>query len=188
MIAVTGFRTTIVRELSKLVSEEIVRVEMAHVYDFKMPAADRFVFAAGYLAGKPAAKQEALEIKRSFDLNVVNVVALCEAALTRPRARIVVIGSQSAVNGSHDEVYAASKAALHAYVSFRKVGPEQVLACVAPGIIRDSGMTLRRPDAAEVIATRPTLSAAEVARQVHDVLYGDWRSGAHMIHMTGSVP
>lgn len=179
MIAVTGLRTTIVHELHKLRPDEsIERIDSfpsLNEFDceFRIPsAAEHFVLAAGVLHPKRIADQAAHEISASLAVNLVNAVRLCELILERtPNARIVVIGSESAFFGSYDDTYFLAKAALHRYVQVRKVLPEQLLACLAPPIIADSGMTRRRSDYPAVLGQRKTCTATEVAVMVEHLLY-----------------
>lgn len=165
MLAVTGAGTTIVRELAK--TERIARIDADLSLpgcDFDIPTADRYVLAAGYLAGKPILVQSASELGRTFYINLVNAVRLIETILdTNPLARVVAIGSESAFAGSFDEAYAAAKGGLYAYALWRKVGPEQTLAVLCPPIISDSGMTQRRHDYPACLEARKTVTAAEVA-------------------------
>lgn len=179
MLAVTGFRTTIVQELAKLISDPIARISGPDI-----PAANRFVFAAGVLHQKNILEQSEDDIAVSLTVNLIDVLQLCERILTTNRdARICVIGSVSAYRGSYDQTYAVAKAGVHAYSRFRDVLPTQQLTVVAPPIIRDSGMTLKRKDYPAVLKTRCTVSAAEVAAVVKRCLY-DMPPGHHGVeHM-----
>lgn len=183
MLAVTGFRTTIVRALATLVDGPIVRIaaDLA-VLDcaFEIPAVDRFVLAAGVLVGKRLSEQTPDEIGRGLAVNAVNVARLCDAILdARPKARICVIGSESGIRGSHDAVYAMSKAAVHQYVETRRTGRDQQLVAVAPHIILDSGMTRRRHDFAALVDDvehgKRFIRARDVAQCVRFLLWdGRW--------------
>jgi NADP-dependent 3-hydroxy acid dehydrogenase YdfG len=177
VFAVTGFRTSIVRELKDLTQEPVIRIEADwRTYDasFYPPRVPRYVLAAGVLHGKRMAEQTAAEINECWAVNCVNVVRICERVLgMNPHARICVIGSESGTRGSFDETYALSKAAVHQYVRWRKVKSTQQIICVAPTIIADSGMTQRRTDYPRVLRERRTVRAETVAREVHSVLWGD---------------
>lgn len=175
MIAVTGSGTTIVRELVKM-GETVERIDadlsQADCF-FDIPEADRFVLAAGVLIGKRMERQTASELLQTFTVNLIGTVRLCEVILdTNPRARIVVIGSESAFLGSFDQAYAVAKGGLCAYASWRKVGPEQTLAVICPPIISDSGMTMRRADYPDILTKRKTMTARRVAEWVRRVLDG----------------
>ena len=183
MLAVTGFRTTIVRELAKLIDCHVARISadlsrLDTEFDIP-PAANHFVLAAGVLWQRQTAEQTAGEIATSLAVNMVNVVRLCESILaTKPDARIVVIGSESASKGSFDQTYAVAKAGVHAYCRWRQVLPTQLLVCLAPPIISDSGMTKKRHDYPAVLFQRKHVTAAQVAKSVRSLLY-DAPAGMH---------
>lgn len=176
MLAVTGFRTTIVEALKLQTGEPVARIhaDLADPEtDFLLPdGATRFVIAQGVLHGRRIQAMSGAEIAENLAVNFVNVLRLIEQILGQVRdARIVVIGSVSAREGSYDQLYAASKAAVHAFCSWRLVQPPQLLYCVAPTIIADSGMTRRRADYPAVLMRRPTVTADEVAAAVRAALY-----------------
>lgn len=180
--AVTGVRTTIVRELQKLTGELMIRLDM-DTSDIAaplpaLPDVDYFVLAAGVLHGKRVLDLTADEIASCVSVNFVNVLRLCEHIFANhPRAQVCIIGSESAWKGSFDQLYAATKAAVHSYVKTRRsLGPLQRLVAVAPPIIRDSGMTQRRGDLEQLMRSgRKMCSARDVARRV----YGSMRDGVH---------
>lgn len=178
MLAVTGFRTTIVKALSVRTGEPVERIHA----DLARPSTpflwpeecERFVLAAGILYPRQIHELDALEIEQALAVNLVNVMRLCEAILRRvPRARIVVIGSLSGREGSFDQLYAAAKAGVHCYVQTRLVQPPQLLACVAPTIVSDAGMTLRRADYPALLTRRPFVTSMQVAEMVAALLYAD---------------
>lgn len=165
MIAVTGYRTTIAQELSQF--DQIERLDT----DRLPRGIDKFVLAAGLLHGKRLLDLSPVDAYETVQANMVSPMRLCERILAEiPTARICVIGSCSGIKGSFDELYAASKAGLHQYVKTRKVGERQQLVAVAPIIIADSGMTRRRSDYPEVLETRKTVTAREVAAIVYGLL------------------
>lgn len=165
MIAVTGRRTTIVRELELF--EPIERIEGS-----RLPAGvDKFVLAAGVLVGKRITELSPIEAYDTVYVNLISAMRLCERILDSvPTARICVIGSCSGIKGSYDTLYAAAKAGLHHYVKTRKVTERQQLVAVAPCIIADSGMTRRRGDYPQVLDEKPTVTAKEVANVVYGLL------------------
>lgn len=177
MIAVTGYSTSIVRELSKLVSEPISRIGgSSHQWfdsDFQIPRADRFVLAAGVLYGKKVADQSVFDIATGLAINLISPMRMCEEIFAaNDHARVCLIGSESGVYGSYDEVYAAAKAGLHNYVETRRVLPTQQIVAVAPPIISDAGMTTRRPDFPTILSKRRTVTSLQVALLVKQLLYG----------------
>jgi short-subunit dehydrogenase len=176
LLAVTGLSTSIIRELARLTDEPISRIEGDHAWfdtGFHIPEAERFVLAAGLLVGKPIAQQSALEIENTLTVNLVSPMRICEKILgTNDRARICVIGSESGIFGSYDETYAAAKAGLHNYIQSRRILPSQQLVCVAPPIISDAGMTIRRDDYPEILTKRRTVTSQQVAIVIRQLLYG----------------
>ena len=172
MLAVTGLTTTVVQEYLKLRPEEVVRIEarpsLAHpTPELKVPHVERYILAAGILHQADLLNQTEKEIVDSLCVNFVNVIRICELILiTAPKARICVIGSESGVKWSFDDIYAGSKAAVHRYVETRKVGFTQQLVCVSPPIIRDAGMTIRRKDYPDVLKKRRTVTAKYVAETI----------------------
>ena len=178
MIAVTGYRTTIVEHLREMVDENVVRIDGTGMdkfnFDFIIPDCSRYVLAAGVLHQKSLLEQTAHEIQECLAVNMINVARVCDFIFNNIHdARVCVIGSESGFKGSYNSVYAMSKAAIHAYVSFKRVGDEQSLTCVAPPIIRDAGMTLRRNDYPEGIIDRVTVGSIDVALKVRELLYDD---------------
>lgn len=183
MIAINGIKTTIAGELLGLLPLH----EAQHAKDYRLPGpppegCDRFVFCQGYLAGLPATLHDEETASRTFQANFLQVASAIDAIMaTNERARVVVIGSESGAQGSFDTAYAAAKAGLHLFCERKRLKPNQQLVCVAPAVIEDSGMTRRRGEegAASLEFRRREhpkqrlLSAAEVARLVHFLLYED---------------
>jgi NAD(P)-dependent dehydrogenase (short-subunit alcohol dehydrogenase family) len=134
------------------------------------------------------------EIREGFFVNCGQIVRDCELLIKENhKARICVIGSESAWAGSYDGVYARAKADLHRYVEKKRLRTTaQQLVCIAPGVIQDAGMCARRVDLErldrrrEVHPQKRFLWAIEVARLVHYVLCIDrgYLSGV-VIRMNG---
>lgn len=174
MLAIRGGGSQIARELNV---PDIVRVDR----DQPMPLdADRYLFCAGLLRSKHWTAQTKAEIEEGFAVNLWQVTDDCERILSaNDKARICVIGSESAYRGSYDDVYAASKRCLHEYVERRRLKPEQQLVCISPSVIEDCGQHIRREDEWRTAQRREAhpkqrfLKAEEVALLVHYVLYQD---------------
>jgi NAD(P)-dependent dehydrogenase (short-subunit alcohol dehydrogenase family) len=179
MLAVTGIRSNIVKELRGLLpdGEEVAGFPLQPA---DIALCDRYFLCAGVLRAKQLGEQTDEEIVEGLMVNAIGPMRLCDRILaTNDKARIVVMGSQSGFAWSYDGTYAAAKAALHRYVETKKLGPHQQLVCVAPSIIADTGMTERREDK-DNLARRERehpkqrfLKAVEVARLVHFLLYVD---------------
>lgn len=197
-VIVTGRRTTIVEALGTLLPEGEVLVGVGRGADddveldlasFDVTAvrerfptdAERYVLAAGRLTPARLGDQSAAQIEQSLAVNCISTVQICEHVLTtNPRARIVVLGSESGEKGSFDTSYFLAKAALHSYVRERRLHhPTQQLVAVAPSTIGDSGMTRRRSDQDNVdrilasLPKRRFLEAIEVARLIAFLLFTD---------------
>ncbi len=180
MLAVTGFRTSIVKALSQRTGEPVLRIHgNLDRFDggFVIPeGAEKFVLAGGIIYPLQAHQQTGEQILTALAVNLVSVIRLCEHILhTVPRARIVVVGSVSGRDGSFDQMYAASKAGVHAYVQTRLVQSPQLLFCVAPTIVSDSGMTMRRADYPAILSRRPSVTSMQVAETAAAALYADER-------------
>lgn len=140
-------------------------------------ACERYLFTAGLPTNEATSDDPIAEV---FWANVGAVIQSCDAILEHnPNARICVIGSEAAYSRSFDHTYASAKAALHRYVETKRLMPGQQLVAIAPGLIADAGMTERRTDQKAIEARRLAhpkqrwVTAAEVARLVHYVLYVD---------------
>lgn len=182
MIAVTGYGTTIMQELRKLLSdEEMFRIESRHgvhedalftLNDALLAGCSRFVLAAGVLTGQGLLDQCKADIALGLETNLILPMFLCESILqVNPTARICVVGSESGFSWSYDDVYAAAKAGIHRYVMTKKVKPTQQIFAVAPTIISNSGMTEARKDYPEILEKRQTVTAMQVAQTIRSHLY-----------------
>lgn len=183
MILIAGWRSTVSQALRELMPTQralAVEKKSSTVWDFSMAPEDvRVVITLGYLAGKRARDQSDHEENQTWGLNFAEPTLLAEQVLyERPAARVCVLGSWSAVNGSYDENYAASKAKLHRWVQRQTYDPPGQLVCIAPPIIADSAMTRRRPDYPQILAQRPHCCAMDVARAIKAVLFEE-RPDAH---------
>lgn len=176
MLAVTGFRTTIVQELIKLVPEPVVSLyaDLENFYS-GVPTfgqAKRFVLAAGVLHQKSLREQSLEEVTKSVMVNLVGTMKLCDVIISHVKgARVCIVGSESGFTGSFDGLYAACKAGIHTYVETKRVASDQQVFAVAPTIISDSGMTQRRKDYPGVLKHRQTVTAARVAKGIYGQLY-----------------
>jgi NAD(P)-dependent dehydrogenase (short-subunit alcohol dehydrogenase family) len=191
MIAVTGYRTTIVQALKGMVNEQIFKLS-ANLGQFGGEYAlpedvDRYVLAAGILRQQPLRDQSGFDVRIGLAVNLISVVRIADTILARrENARVCIIGSESGMHGSYDESYAMAKAAVHAWVSWAKtkVTPTQTITCVVPPIISDSGMTRRRHDYPVVLNERRTVTAKQVAEKVKWSLFDDELLGStHLVTM-----
>lgn len=175
---VTGAGSRIIHELADITGDQMVRLEMnladpGAALPLWLPDTRYFVLAAGVLHGKRILELSGAQIIECLAVNTINVIRLCEHILEqRDDAAICVVGSESGWKGSYDQLYAASKAAVHAYVKTRHVsGRYQQLVALAPPIIIDAGMTTRRPDFEQIKAgTRKTTTSFKVAERIWELL------------------
>ncbi len=199
MIAIRGINSAIAQAL---ITEELDRLDGAQFFAVErgdrppLAGFDRYLFCQGLLYDKRAADQTNDEIAASIKVNALDVISSCEYIFANNAdARICVLGSESAFAGSFDETYAMAKRALHHYVEHKRLMlPGQQLVAVAPSIISDAGMTLRRKDQQELERRRLShpmgrfATAREVAALIYFLLYGEgsYISGT-VIRMTGGL-
>jgi NADP-dependent 3-hydroxy acid dehydrogenase YdfG len=171
LLGVTGARTSVVKALATILPPG---VELVNLADAKLAGEipRRVVLADGLIYQKPLAEQTAEEVQRSLDVNLVSIIRITNWLLDAdPEARVVIIGSQSAVAGSFDETYAAAKAGIHAFVKWRTTRMNQQLVCVSPPLISDSYWCSQRHDYPECLERRPHCTALDVARVVKSILF-----------------
>jgi NAD(P)-dependent dehydrogenase (short-subunit alcohol dehydrogenase family) len=192
-ICITGWRSKIAEEFRALIpgDEEAL---WGKPLEPDFPRADRYLFCQGLLRPKRMEDQTQAERDESWLVNYISIATWCDWIFaSNPRARVCVIGSESAYRGSFDEAYAVSKAALHRYVEGRKIGPNQQLICISPGIIEDAGMTTRRKDTGNVIrrkALHPMkrfATSREVAELAYHLLYRQAYVSGTVVRMHGGL-
>jgi NAD(P)-dependent dehydrogenase (short-subunit alcohol dehydrogenase family) len=142
--------------------------------------ADQYLICQGILYGKRRVDMTTEEVSETYKVNYVQPACMCDSILDyNPTARICVIGSESGISGSYDECYADSKKLLHNYVETKHTKSAQQLVCVAPSIIEDAGMTLRRNDTENLDRLRDFhpkgrfLTCIEVAKMIYFLLFED---------------
>lgn len=196
MIAIRGAASEIAARLIAILppGEAVDRVPRGQPMPFE---ADRYLFCQGLLYPKSADEQTEEERAESMDVNAHQVIQACDVIFGgNARARVCVIGSESAISGSFDGTYAKAKAKLHRYVETKRLPyPGQQLVCVAPSIIENCQMTIRRLDRDNLERRksrhpkRRFIDASEVARLVKFLLYEDrgYITGA-VIRVHGGEP
>ena len=142
----------------------------------------RYMFCVGLLRQKRRHMQTPDEQEEGFRVNLWQVTDECERIFSaNDRARVCVIGSESAYRGSFDETYGMAKLRLHEYVERKRLRRGQQLVCVSPSIILNTGMTDARSvagrDAMEARRRehpqRRWMQPMEVARMVKFLLCED---------------
>lgn len=141
---------------------------------------DYFVLLHGTLSSQEFLTRSEQDVLDSISVNVMSVVRICELALqSNPRARILVMGSESGRKGSYDIPYWLAKSALHSYVRERRLAhPLQQLVCLAPSMVLETRMTESKPPALVQAAEQQTpklrgLSVPEVCQAIHHLLFVD---------------
>ena len=109
---------------------------------------DKIVILHSKLSSKSHLKKSLKDITDQICVNLTSIIRICEIALsTNPKARIIILGSESGLKGSYDIIYALTKSSIHKYVEERKIKyKDQQLLCLAPSTISDGKMTLKRKD------------------------------------------
>src|SRR5712671_2878830 len=144
MIAIRGIHSNIAFSLIHYcgLQDEIYEIKRN---DLPPLDVDRYLFCQGLLYGKRRMDMIGDEVSETYKINYASIACTCELILEcNPVARICVIGSESGISGSYDECYADAKRLLHHYVETKRIRSKQQLVCVAPSIIGDAGMTIRR--------------------------------------------
>ena len=173
-----GYRSQIAQEFDLLATTD----EEAICGSFEFPElrASHYLICQGFISGKKITEQSSLELQDSWNVNYVDIVKFLDLLFQmNSEARVCVIGSASGQTGSYDMAYAGAKAALHLYIKTKKLSQWQQLVGIAPSIIENAGMTIRRSDRhnldlrKEQHPKRRFLQAIEVARLAHFLLYQD---------------
>jgi NAD(P)-dependent dehydrogenase (short-subunit alcohol dehydrogenase family) len=195
MIGIRGMGSNIAKEFVSILNglDDVYEVGRNHI--LPPAAADRYLLCQGFLYGKRRVDMTNDEVSDTYRINYVQVVGMCDNLLEHnDNVRICVVGSESGVTGSYDECYADSKRLVHNYVETKNVKPNQQLVCVAPSIIEDAGMTLRRCDVDNLDKLRSNhpkgrfLTSREVAMMIFFLLYIDqgYTTGV-VIRMNGGM-
>ncbi len=147
---------------------------------FADDASDFFqvVYSAGILTGQRAYKQRKRDALKSVEINMITPIKILSALNDQEKPyQFIYISSESASKGSFDEIYAASKAGVELVVKEKiKNHPSTQIVALSPSKISDSGMTMRRADLDEVIASSikeplgRLISSSEVARLLKQLL------------------
>jgi NAD(P)-dependent dehydrogenase (short-subunit alcohol dehydrogenase family) len=180
LIAIRGFGSAIAKALASILPEDEEVLNVGRHSTLPMDV-ERYLFCAGLLYGKSLLEAEPDEIADTLRVNFSDVAQACDRIIAgNGKARICVVGSESGFAGSYDVAYAGAKAALHRYVETKRLRTiDQQLVCIAPGILGDGGMTLRRKDLKRLDERQMAhpkarfLSSIEVARLIRFALYDD---------------
>lgn len=146
-IIITGHKSKIAQEFTKLVEPASILGVRCEDID-KHLQASRYLFCQGYLAGKSPEEISAEEFRKTMDVNYVMIAnAITTIIGSNPFAKICVITSYSGYKGSYDTAYASSKRLMNDFIDNVKLSSRhQQVVGIAPWIVQDAGMTVRRED------------------------------------------
>lgn len=138
---------------------------------------ENIIINIGFLQNKNFVDQDVDDHVNSIRINLLAVVNITENAMRQnKKAKICVVGSESAKKGSYDVSYFLGKAALEQYIRERRIKSSfQRIFGVSPSTISDAGMTSSREDKDVLnsyLADHPKerfLSCDEVAEVILDL-------------------
>ena len=193
-VCITGWRSKIAEEFRALMPAG-ERPVWGRPCEAEFPVADRYLFCHGLLRPKQMHDQTTKERDEGWMVNHISTACQCDRIIeTNPKARICIIGSESAYRDSFDGTYAVAKRAVHLYVEGKALrSPGQQLVAISPSIIDDCGMTTRRLDHGNLrrrLAEHPMgrfLMAREVAQMAHTLLYHPPYISGTVIRMHGGL-
>ena len=146
---------------------------------------DYCVLLPGILPGKQLADYAPPLLERVMSVNFSAQAALVRALmpLMTEGGSVLAMSSISGQQGSFDPIYAASKAAMIAFVKSMALwhGAKVRFNCIAPGLIEDSTMFAamspeRRQWHVEQTPTRALLRIGDLAQVIVDLAQPQWRS------------
>lgn len=197
-VCITGAQSKIAFEFCGILSRRHVAVEHIEKVPISLGGevpldCDLYLLCHGLLRDRKMQDQSEAERRQGWHMNLESHSRIIDRLVREnDRARICVIGSESAYRGSFDDTYAAAKMLLHDYCK-RKVlrTPGQQLVVISPGVISDCGMTTRRKDLDRLEARRRAhpmqrfLTAREVAEMAATLLLDQPYISSTVIRMHG---
>ncbi len=161
----------------------------------QIPNIDSLIFCNGILVGKQLSDYEDEEINKVFESNIlgpIKVLSRIQGKLNN-KCSVVFIGSISGSAGSFDEVYAASKSAIYAFIkSLAKKSKNGVrFNCISPGLIEDSAMFSQFTDLEiknhiKQTPTKQLNSSANIAKICFDICQEEWsQMNGQVINVNG---
>lgn len=193
-IIITGHKSKIAREFSKLAKISSVGIRCEEIKNYL--DSSHYFFCQGYLAGKSIDEISIDEFRKTMYINYSSIRDACNLILESNKfAKICVISSYSAYRGSYDETYALSKSKINNYIEKEsKIKyPDQQIFGIAPWIIEDAGMTIRRDDTLrlEKIKNEHPLkrfsTSMEIAKLAYDIMFKHNYINRTVIKMNGGA-
>lgn len=190
-ILITGGSSQIACELKKIIPKNnIILTPSKYQFDLSNPKnilknkklitnCDKIICLHSIVSNKEHINKTYEETINEININLISTINICELALRfNKKVRILLMGSESGIKGSHDIIYALCKTSLHKYVEERKIlFKDQQLICIAPSTIIDAKMTLMRTDQKNVkksINVNPKkrgLKSKEIANVIYDLMF-----------------
>jgi len=190
-ILITGGTSQIALELKKIIPKNnIILTPIKYEFNLSDPkniiknrklitTCDKIICLHSIISNKEHIKKTYEETINEININLISTINICELALRfNKKVRILLMGSESGIKGSHDIIYALCKTSLHKYVEERKIlFKDQQLICIAPSTIIDAKMTLMRKDQKNVkksINLNPKkrgLKSKEIANVIYDLMF-----------------
>ena len=205
-ILITGGSSKISFYLKKLITKKyIIHSPTKKDWDFSNPdftknkvnlikKCDKIYLLHSIISNKKHLSKSYEETINQITINLLSIINICEISLNHnPNAQIFILGSESAVKGSFDIIYALTKSSIHKYVEERQIlKKNQQLVCIAPSTISDSKMTLRRKDKNNVrksIQKNPKkrgLNSKEISKLIYDLSFHNTKYISNtVVHING---
>lgn len=136
------------------------------------------IYSWGVLNPERLLEQDEAKTWNSLYINFVLPARLLEMLnQSKIKFRFVYISSESAIKGSYDATYAMGKAAMERFIREIRINkPDSSCVAIAPSMIEDAGMTVRRSDQENVVKALEThpkrrlLRSAEVAKMINWII------------------
>ena len=151
---------------------------------------DKIIFLQCQLAGKSLDDFNTNDIRKNLDINFTGQVILLKKIKKQinKNCLIIFISSISAVRGSYDPIYAASKGAIVSFVKSLSTwwAPEIKSICLLPGVIKDTEIFRKFSNERKKFQIKQTpnaelLNKNDLSKIIIDLLESHWR------HANGSI-
>jgi len=154
---------------------------------------DAYLITNGLIGNKSIYNQKKDNFIESIEVNLYLPIMISETILRKnKKARIIIMGSESAIKGSYDTSYFLSKAALERYVKERTISySSQQLLMISPSMILDSNMTQKRKDLKKIIKSstklpkRKLLMTNDVVNLIINLLFSSHYLTNEIINING---
>tara|TARA_A100001015_G_C14945822_1_gene694565 strand:- start:334 stop:993 length:660 start_codon:yes stop_codon:yes gene_type:complete len=189
-ILIIGKNSNIAREFSKKIKKQKVYAPSKLKWDMRnlsfsksqidiIKSVDKILLLQSILSSKDFLKRTSYDIQKQININLISIIKICEIALRNNKnVKIIILGSESGIKGSHDIVYGLMKTAIHKYVEERKISfSKQQLVCISPSTVIDGKMTLKRKDKKNIIKSininpkKRGINSFEIAELIYHLFY-----------------